>query len=121
MILEAVMNSHIHVITFIIGMILCVCGFYRCANSGESLTDLVLFVIRRSLHIDEIHKLTPDTQLIASAHRLNSWFWYNCKINSLYFQLCHKNPIFVDIIVPVRCRGGKKIVPRFMLMEFIEV
>ena len=42
------------------------CGFYRCVNSGESLTNWVkpeysqralsLWVIRRSLHIDKIHK-----------------------------------------------------------------
>ena len=36
---------------------------YRCVNSGESLTNmtkspslLILWVIRRSLHIDKIHK-----------------------------------------------------------------
>ena len=39
------------------------CGFYRCVISGESLTNwvepkglYVKCVIRRSLHIDKIHK-----------------------------------------------------------------
>ena len=46
---------------------------------------MVKFVIRRSLHIDKIHK--------------NSLFIY-----FLQFQLCHQNRIIVDIIVNFRSR-----------------
>ena len=70
------------------------CGFYQCVNSGESLTNWVKLVIRQSLHINKIHENNSN---------------FVIKI------------LFLLTLLYMLGVGGRKTVPRFRLMEFIEV